>query len=800
VSRLPTLLIALTLAVLAGCQSQPTRTEPAAQNSSILTPDSLRIGAGSESSPEADTTASGGIALTTSDQAAYRPTKPEIQLGNAKFFNDLPRSTGKTAEGQVVFNFENQPVQAVVKAILGDLLHENYAIAPNVGGNVTFSTSKPIRPEDAMPVLEMLLSWTGNTLIHQNGRYTVLQVKDAIPGNLSPSTAPVNSAQGYELRIFPLKYISPTEMAKLLKPYAKPTAFVSVDTSRSLLVMAGTASELANYERTIDTFDVDWLAGMSIGVYSLQHVEVDNLMPDLDKLFGSDGESPLAGMFRFMPIEETNSLIVITPQPDYLDKAAEWLHRLDQGGSENATQLYVYDVKNIKAPDLADYLSQIFLGTSGSSHSSSGEVGQGLHPITIGGVGGTGGRNGRGRYNNQNALRPQSKEEKSTPSRTASAGGASKDSDIRITAVEENNQLLVMGTPLEWESIQSAIRRLDIAPLQVQIEAKILEVTLDGELKFGVQWYLAGLIGTAQGSAQANGNYPYAYPPGSGRSFTGNSHDRHRASLGATGNVGPTGDSGFFYSFLNNKLEVAINALQTNGEARSLSAPSLVVLNNQEAQINVGQQIPVVQTYISPYTPIINTGTNGEDGNNGGLSNIAGSTGSVQYLNTGVQLDVKPRVNPGGLVYLEIQQEVSNPGPPSANGNPPINQRQFSTQIAVQSGETVLLGGLISETDSNNDNGIPLLSRIPVIGHLFGNTDHQHHRVELIVLLTPRVINNSDEARQVTEEYQRKFQSLAPLKSEDASRTPPPREPAQPAPPPAAAVPPALNEEPDHGH
>ncbi|MGA8277944.1 MAG: type II secretion system secretin GspD [Rhodanobacteraceae bacterium] len=778
-SRLKTLLLVSGLAMLAGCGTQPTKPGPSERNSDVLTPDSLRRGAPRGPVPDAAVPADRGISLST-DNSNYKPTKPEIEVGTGKFFKVGPVKSGKTPEGQVVFNFENQPIQAVVKAILGDLLQENYSIAPNVGGNVTFSTSKPIRPQDAMPVLEMLLSWTGNTLVHENGRYTVLQVKDAIPGKLTPNTAPPGSALGYELRIFPLKYISPSEMAKLLKPYAKPEAFVSVDTSRSLLVMAGTASELENYQRTIDTFDVDWLAGMSVGVYTLQHVDVDKLMPDLEKIFGSAGESPLAGMFRFMPIEQTNAIIAITPQPEYLAKAAEWLHRLDQGGSENATQLYVYDVKNIKAPDLADYLSQIFLGASGTSHrsSTSGNVGQGLHPVTVGGIGGTGGNLSYG--SRQNSPRPQSKEERNSPVKGAAAVAGNKDSDIRITAVEENNQLLVMSTPLEWDSIQSAIRRLDIAPLQVHIEAKILEVTLTGNLQFGVQWYLAGLIGTADGSAQANGNYPYAYPPGSGPTFTGNSHDRHRASLGATGNVGPTGDGGFFYSFLNKNFEVAINALETSGQARSLSAPSLVVLNNQEAQINVGTQIPVVQTYISPYTPVINTGNTGTG--TSGVNNISGATGSVQYLNTGVMLDVKPRVNPGGLVYMEIQQEVSNPGPETANRNPPINQRQFSTQIAVQSGQTVLLGGLIRDNDSTTDNGIPLLSRIPIVGKLFGNTKRSHDRTELIVLLTPQVITNSEEAREVTEEYQRKFQSLAPLRAKDADQRPAPPSPQQPPP------------------
>jgi general secretion pathway protein D len=485
----------------------------------------------------------------------------------------------------------------------------------------------------------------------------------------------------------------------------------------------------------------------------MQHVEVAKLMPDLDALFGAKGESPLAGMFRFMPIEQTNSMIVITPQPEYLKQAEEWLYRLDRGGAENSTQLYIYNVKNLKAVDIADYLSQIFLGTSGTSHSSStsGRVGQGLRPMTMGGLGGSGSS-----MNYQNSLRPQAKEEKAAPvsspaAATGGAAGGKKETDIRISAIEENNQLMIMAQPVEWEQIQAAIRKLDVQPLQVQIEARILEVSLTGSLSYGVQWYLAGLIGTADGSAQGNGNYTY---PG----FTGNSHDRHRTSLGATANgLKPSANGGFFYSFLNKNFEVALSALETGGQAKTLSAPSLVVLNNQEAQINVGSQLPVTQTSVI------------------GLNGVGGTTGtgynSVQYLNTGVQLSVTPRVNPGGLVYIDVQQEVSNPpaGYNSASGqNPAIEQRQLQTQIAVQSGQTVMLGGLIRDIDNTTDTHVPLLGRIPVIGNLFGNTSHDKQRTELIVLITPRVIANSDDARQVTEDYSRQFESLTPLRTSSA--------------------------------
>jgi general secretion pathway protein D len=785
-------LTACALVLLAGCATSPEKqSDKTSAKTDILTPDTvLKPAAPIEpSGPET------GISISAQALSDQEPPKPELQVGTAKFFTKQPsvKTTG-SGEADVVFNFENQPIQAVIKAILGDLLQENYTIAPNVGGNVTFSTSKPIRRSEALPVLQTLLSANGVSLVQQNGRYTVLATKDAIAGRLAPSTASVASAKGYELRIFPLQYVSPSEMAKLMKPYARPEAFINIDPNRSLLVMAGTAEELQNYQQTIETFDVDWLKGMSVGVYTLQHVDVTKLLPDLLKIFGTEGESPLAGMFRFMPIEQTNSLVVITPQPEYLKSAEEWLYRLDRGGAENATQLYVYNVKNLKAPDLGDYLSQIFLGTTtGSSHrSTTGSVAPGLRPTTLGGRGGgsVGGASG-GTMSYQNSLRPQSDREKNapatgttTPTATGAAAQGKPETDIRISAIEENNQLMIQATPSEWSRIEAAIKKLDVVPLQVQIEARILEVSLTGDLNFGVQWYLTGLIGTATGSAQANGNYTYP-------DFTGNSHDRHRLSLGANNNVTPAGSGGFFYSFLNKNFEVAIDALETSGQAKSLAAPSLLVANNQEAQINVGQQIPVIQTYYNGLGTVSNTN---------GTTALA-QTGSVQYLNTGVTLDVKPRVNPGGLVYLDIQQEVSNPGPPAvAGGNPPINQRLIQTQVAVQSGETLLLGGLIQDNQTESQQGLPLISKIPFLRNLFGRTHNTNDRTELIVLITPRVIKNSDEGRQVTEEYTRQFQSLAPMRKEmeQQQRSSPPAPPQQPAP--AVTEPLKQPEEAPHDH
>jgi general secretion pathway protein D len=449
-------------------------------------------------------------------------------------------------------------------------------------------------------------------------------------------------------------------------------------------------------------------------------------MPELDKLFVDPAGSPLAGMFRFLPVERLGGLFVITQNPDYLEEARRWLRRLDRNNATLAgTQLFVYDVKNIKAVDLADYLGAIFTGggtPAGPSQRRAprANVAPGLEPVEVTSL-----------SDPRSRRRQQAAPAAGGDGQAAAGGGiaVTGDEDISFTAVEENNQLLIRSTQGQYEAIMAAIRRLDIVPLQVHIEMQIIEVSLQGNLEFGVQWFLEGLIG---GDNRQPGN-------------------RQQWSFGQGGEpIGPAG-SNFFYRFINNELDVAIRALQGEGETRILSAPSLTVLNNQEANINIGDQIPIITTFFNPVT--IGAGSNF-------------NSSQVQFRDTGIILSVTPRVNPGGLVFMELSQEVSKPGPTSAagaSGNVPISKRTIDTQIAVQSGETVLLGGLISEDNTLSEAGVPGLSRIPIIGRMFGTVNRTNSRTELVVLITPRVIDDLVDARELTRDYQDNFRRLRPL-------------------------------------
>lgn len=744
-ARARVLFAACLITVLAGCVQAPVR--PASARVEPRLPPS----AGVATVPTAPPASVTGVDVATEVEDLPRvvppPPRAEVKVGTGQFINAQAaarRPASTPAGGNVVFNWENVPIQEVVKAILGDVLQENYVIAPGVAGNVTFSTAQPITPNQAMGVLEMLLSWNNATLVYRDGRYTVTPINQAIPGNLTPRIGPAAGARGYELRVVPLKYISATEMEKILAPYIRPGAVVRSDNARNILVLGGTRADLTNYLETINVFDVNWLKGMSVGIFPLEQVDAKVVVPELEKIFGDAAGTPMAGMFRFLPIERTNSVMVITPQPEYLRQAEEWIGKLDRG-SGAASQLFVYYVKNVKATDLAEKLTEIF-SSSGSSTTRApaaiGAVTPGVESVEISSMN-RGTKEQRQEVARERAI-TQAPVVAAANGITAQSGGNTgggisivESDNIKITSIEESNALLIKSTSSQYDSIESAIRRLDVVPLQVHIEARFLEVTLTDKFAFGVQSFFENFqTATPQLPNDPQGNLIGGL-----------------TSLG--GSITPTGVA---WTFLSDNADLFISTLQSEGEVEVLAAPSVVVLNNKSANINVGTQIPVVSSFV-------NTGNvGGTDPNNPGLNPGIGNS-FVQFRDTGITLDVTPRVNPGGLVYLEIKQEKSTPGAAdtAVAGNVSVNKRTLETEIAVQSGQTVMLGGLISDEADRFKGGVPLLSQIPIIGGLFGSTNRNRVRQELIVLITPTVIGSAQEGEDLTREYRERFRQLKPL-------------------------------------
>jgi general secretion pathway protein D len=643
----------------------------------------------------------------------------EIRKGSGSFINEEAAQRKLSAvsdDGEIVLNFEGESIQSVVHTILGEVLQETFVIGPGVSGQVTFSTSKPVSRDQLMPILELLLRWNGAAMVFTEGRYHILPVSEAVRGNLVPTLSKESIAMGYEVRVVPLKYIGAAEMATILEPYVRDGAMVRVDPGRSMIFLAGTQEELRNYQQTVDIFDVDWLAGMSVGIYPLQTVDVESITTELTTIFASDAESPLAGMFRFVPLERLASIMVITPQEAYLEKARQWIETLDRGAAGSGIQLYVYRVKNLEAQVLANYLTQLFGGQASAPRGDTrrGTLAPGLQEAQ------------RSSISDFNTNRQAANDRGIQASTNTGSVLTTDEGEIRITSVVETNSLLIQASQGQYSSIQAAIERIDQEPLQVLIESQILDVELNEDLQFGVNWFLS--------------NNPDFVPPGDGGPI---SSDFDTAIFGGSTNLfatiaGPIG-SGF--------IRATISALDSVTDVRSLGAPSLLVRNNATATITVGTQVPVQSSSIST-------------GNNNVVS-------SAQYVSTGVTLTVTPRINPGGLVYMDVSQEVSRPGARdpdvSTSGNPPINNKSVSSQVAVQSGETIFLGGLISEQTSKGRTGVPYLNRIPGLGRLFGSSTSSTIRSETIVMITPTVIENTADLKAVSEDIRVEFRKVPPI-------------------------------------
>ena len=652
---------------------------------------------------------------------------PVIRRGSSATINQAAASASPPSlgsSGQARFNFEGESLQAVVKAILGDMLGQSYTIAPGVQGMVTVSTQQPVGAAGALSLLDDVLAQNNARMVYSNGRYNIVPADQAMTSGVVPRTGSPALARGFETRVVPLRFVSASEMEKILKPYARQGAIVSADGSRNMITIAGTRAELENYLRTIQVFDVDWMASMSVGVYPLQSGRASAVVQDLERVFGEQGKSPTAGMFRFMPLDSSNSVMVITSQPKYLDDIQQWIDRIEGGSGDG--RLFSYELKYIKARDLADRLSEVFGGGRGGNDS----------PSMMPGVDST-------------EIRDSGVDDKSSTSSAQVANGLGDGgnlpnsrsgngkvtlkvdgSEVGVSAVEDTNALLVRASPAQWKSIREVIDRLDVMPMQVHIEAQVVSVALKGDLQYGVSWFFDNAV-----SSNAAGNLPYP----TGR----NSFGSYSGGVRPIPNVGNV----LSWTFLGKNAAAIVSALDTVTDVRTLSAPSVFTQNNREASLNVGQRIPISSVSFNP-----NSG-----GNNGTYS-------QVQYLETGIILKVRPRITRDGMVFLDIVQEVSKPtGIADANGNVRIDTNKVHTSAAVPSGETIMLAGLITDGSGRNSTGVPGLSRIPIIGGLFGQQGSSTSRDELIVLITPTVVRNPQEAREMTDEYGRRFRALEPL-------------------------------------
>jgi general secretion pathway protein D len=556
------------------------------------------------------------------------------------------------------------------------------------------------------------------------------------------------SAAGYRTEVIPLRFISAAEMQRILESVVADPASLRTDPARNLIMISGTAAEVQAVQDTIGLFDVDWMRGMSLGLYPLHNVDPITLESELKKVLSAatgqaegGGNGVLDGIVRLVPLERLTSLLVVSSTPAGLREVEVWIRRLDQPAESAGQRLYVYPVQNAKASELADILSGIFQSRSSARSSSPTTTPGAAQRAGIGGQARRSGGAGGGAVAPNLApvqIRPQGAPAGGPPrmaANTAVTGDVATDgitlvdgSSLQIIADDTRNALVILGSAEQYKMIESALHQLDIVPLQVMIEARILEVVLRDDLSYGVEWFFQ------------NNNLS-----------SGDRRSRGTLDLGAAGisALAP----GFSYTVIDtaDRVRFALNLLASESDVNVLSSPTLMVLDNQTATINVGDEIPV------PARQSISS-----------IDSNAPTVNEITFRQTGITLSVTPRVSSSGLVTMEIQQQVATAAATTTSNidAPTIQNREIDSVVAINSGETIVLGGLMQKQKSSSGSGIPGLRRIPGIGKLFGSTSNENSRTELLVLITPRVVRNREDVRSITDEFRRKLPELQRLEAE----------------------------------
>jgi general secretion pathway protein D len=698
---------------------------------------------------------------------------PQVALGAGAAGTPL-RTPPNLPAGPFSLDFADTDVREASGQILGNLLHLNYTIDPAVHGTVTLHTDRPISGAQLLPTLNALLGSVGATLVSGDDLYRVI-----------PATA-AGAAGG---TVVPLRYASAEALAKVLQPLAGSSVKVAAEPGTNALLVTGDPSQIEGIRGVISSFDVDVLAGQSYAVLPVTAGTAHDFADALQEAFRGRSGAALAGLVRVVPLTRMNAVLIASSQPQYIEAARRVYALVDRERRATVRSWHVYYLQNSNANDIVYTLQSAFTpddvtvqpsgsqgapGTARASYLSGGNSGGGLSGLAAGsgigsgsmagsvpgrlgalglngGIGGfpagmaasqTGGGgpiagvNGAGAATGPNPLLGGIDQQ----------SGTANPNEMRILPNAQNNAVLVFATPQEEETILAMLRKLDIMPLQVRIDAVIAEVTLNDALQYGTQFFFK--------SGGLDGVLSNAPPAGIG------------GGLGASTPLSATvpgfilGGSGV------GGAPFAISALQAVTTVNVLSSPQITVVDNQPARLQVGALVPYLtsssQSTLIGNAPVIN---------------------SVGYQPTGVILEVTPRVNSGGLVTLDITQEVSDVSPaPNASGinSPTFNERNVTSRVVVQDGQTIGLAGLIQDSITHGNQGIPWLKDIPVLGALAGTQNNNRQRTELLVMITPHVIRNQADVRALSEDMREGLMNAAAVptlsRTEKVSGSPDPNQ------------------------
>src|SRR5712691_1760600 len=698
-------LVGATLAVLAACQ--PPEGPP--MLAPLAAPSKLQA-----AEPRVNSAIPGNRNLPTSFEAHGATVEPAL----------ASQPGGSAIQGgDIALNFVDTDIREIARVILGETLKLNYTIDPGVQGTATLDIGKPVPRATLLSMFETLLNQNGATLVERGGIYRVMPAG----GGAALANAAAPGAVGSATQIVSLRFASAQDLAKLIEPYVGEGGKITADPGRNALLVSGPEVIRRTLIDMVRAFDVNTLSGQSYALFPVRDGTPDKLAGELEKAFRAEAEGPLAGVVRVLPMARINAVLVVSSQPRYIDEARRLVKLARRAEDTTARTWHVYYVQNGQSADLENLLQRAFTpGHVTAQTAQPGATAPGAEQLKLGdGISSTGRTSA-----SSSSLSTQSRlgtaaaaamqAAPSSDAATAAGAEAAKSGEetenrVRIIANRRNNALLVYATPSEYAVIEGMLRKIDIIPLQVLIEATIAEVTLSDKLSYGTQFFFGhkhDLTATLSAASTA-------------------------PSAAAAAKGAAVGFAQDFPGFvLAAGVREAINALAAVTQVKVLSAPQITVMDNEPARLQVGALVPVLtQTSQSTIAnaPVIN---------------------SVEYRDTGVIMLVTPRVNSGGLVTLDISQEVSDVANTTSStiDSPTFNQRLIRTRVAVQDGQTVGMAGLIRDSDLQGNTGIPLLKDIPLLGSLVSGQQNDRERTELLVLITPHVVHDQRDALALTED------------------------------------------------
>ncbi|MBR0696460.1 type II secretion system secretin GspD [Bradyrhizobium lablabi] len=655
-------------------------------------------------------------------------------------------------------NFENTPVATVAKVVLGDILRVGYTIDPRVQGTVSLVSVRPVPKSDIVFVLENALRLSGIVLLRDTTGYRLTPLGDAVGGG-SVDSAGASPEPGFGVSVVPLQYVSAQTLLKLMDSFATKAGTVRADASRNLILIQGTGAERRAAVDTVLSFDVDWMRGQSVGIFPISSGSPAPIIAELEKIVDS-GENGLSqNVIKFMPIARLNAVMVVTKKPEMLRTAATWIKRLDRNDVARTT-VHVYRVKYGDARQIARVLTDMFLGGSSSSllDSADSQIAPGSETTTssstdrlslnsnTNGSNSFGSRTGTALGNGailgagaglggQPANGSQGQGGAAALDNGHGSGGNGQPvmQDVRITPDAVNNSLLIYADQANYRTIEATLVQIDQPQLQVAIDATIAEVTLNNTLSYGVQTYLTSRnVGLKPNTGSILNTQALTGPATTVDPTTGTASVAGSVTNAFINRAFP----GFnFLIGSETQPSLILDALHAVTSVKVLSNPSLVVINNQTATLQVGDVVPVSTgsaTVLTTNNTVVNT---------------------IDYRNTGIILRVSPRVSANGNVRLDIEQEISNvPVGSSGSLTPTVSERRVKSQISIANGQTVLLAGLISEQQNGTRNAIPLIDQIPGLGDAFGHQANTTQRTELIIFIRPQIIRDGSDAHVIAEE------------------------------------------------